>query len=72
MPPTIRHSAQFAKVQYLLQVPANRLGYGMLNLAQLKIAQEVITLVIFVPFAVFYMHQPMKSDSDSRKSLKLL
>jgi uncharacterized protein len=51
-----------ALFEYLLQVPANRLGYGMLNLAQLKIAQEVITLVIFVPFAVFYMHQPMKSD----------
>ena len=51
-----------ALFEYLLQVPANRIGYGTLNLAQLKIAQEVITLAIFVPFAVFYMHQPVKSD----------
>jgi uncharacterized protein len=51
-----------ALFEYLLQVPANRLGYGTLNLAQLKIAQEVITLAMFVPFAVFYMHQPVKSD----------
>ena len=51
-----------ALFEYLLQVPANRLGYGTLDLAQLKIAQEVITLAIFVPFAVFYMHQPVKSD----------
>jgi len=43
-----------ALFEYLLQVPANRLGYGTLNLAQLKIAQEVITLAMFVPFAVFY------------------
>jgi uncharacterized protein (DUF486 family) len=51
-----------ALFEYLLQVPANRLGYGTLNLAQLKILQEVITLSVFVPFAVFYMHQPVKSD----------
>jgi len=51
-----------ALFEYLLQVPANRLGYGALNLAQLKILQEVITLSVFVPFAVFYMHQPVKSD----------
>ena len=51
-----------ALFEYLLQVPANRLGYGVLNLAQLKILQEVITLSVFVPFAVLYMHQPVKSD----------
>ena len=41
--------------EYLLQVPANRIGYGKYNLAQLKILQEVITLSVFVPFAVLYM-----------------
>jgi uncharacterized protein len=41
--------------EYLLQVPANRMGYGKFSLAQLKIVQEVITLVVFVPFAFFYM-----------------
>jgi uncharacterized protein (DUF486 family) len=41
--------------EYLVQVPANRLGYGSFSLAQLKIVQEVITLVVFVPFALFYM-----------------
>jgi uncharacterized protein (DUF486 family) len=51
-----------ALFEYLLQVPANRLGYSILNLAQLKILQEVITLSVFVPFAVLYMHQPVKSD----------
>src|SRR6266568_952031 len=55
-------SWNIALFEYLLQVPANRLGYGVLNLAQLKILQEVITLSVFVPFAVFYMHQPVKSD----------
>jgi len=48
-----------ALFEYLLQVPANRLGYSVLNLAQLKILQEVITLSVFVPFAVFYMKQPV-------------
>ncbi len=49
--------------EYLLQVPANRIGYaGGYSLAQLKIAQEVITLAVFVPFAVIYMHQPLKLD----------
>ena len=49
--------------EYLLQVPANRIGYaGGYTLAQLKIAQEVITLAVFVPFAVGYMQQPMKLD----------
>ena len=47
-----------ALFEYLLQVPANRIGYTKLSLAQLKILQEVITLCVFVPFAVFYMRQP--------------
>ena len=51
-----------ALFEYLLQVPANRIGYTALSLAQLKILQEVITLSVFVPFAVYYMHQPMKLD----------
>jgi uncharacterized protein (DUF486 family) len=48
--------------EYVLQVPANRIGYGSLSLAQLKVLQEVITLSIFVPFAILYMRQPIKSD----------
>jgi uncharacterized protein (DUF486 family) len=48
--------------EYTLQVPANRMGYTVLSLGQLKILQEVITLSVFVPFAVFYMHQPLKLD----------
>jgi uncharacterized protein (DUF486 family) len=51
-----------ALFEYLLQVPANRIGYTQLSLAQLKIMQEIITLVVFVPFAIFYMHQPLKLD----------
>ena len=51
-----------ALFEYLLQVPANRLGYTQLSLAQLKILQEVVTLGVFVPFAVFYMRQPLKWD----------
>jgi len=51
-----------ALLEYLLQVPANRIGYTQLSLAQLKIMQEIITLVVFVPFAIFYMHQPLKLD----------
>jgi hypothetical protein len=51
-----------ALFEYMLQVPANRIGYGQLSLAQLKIMQEVITLAIFAPFALFYMHQPLKLD----------
>lgn len=46
--------------EYLIQVPANRAGYGSFNLGQLKIMQEVIALAVFVPFAVFYMGQPLK------------
>lgn len=51
-----------ALFEYLLQVPANRIGYTALSLPQLKILQEVITLSVFVPFAMFYMHQPLKLD----------
>ena len=51
-----------ALFEYLLQVPANRVGYTAMTLAQLKIMQEAITLVVFVPFAVFYMNQPLKLD----------
>ena len=51
-----------ALFEYLLQVPANRIGYGTFSLAQLKIIQEVITLTVFVPFAIFYMNQPLKLD----------
>lgn len=51
-----------ALFEYLLQVPANRIGYTQLNLPQLKILQEAITLSVFVPFVVFYMRQPLKLD----------
>lgn len=51
-----------ALFEYLLQVPANRIGASELNLAQLKIMQEAITLTVFVPFALFYMQQPLKLD----------
>ncbi|MFM8557368.1 MAG: DMT family protein [Betaproteobacteria bacterium] len=52
-----------ALFEYLLQVPANRIGYTVMTLPQLKILQEVITLAVFVPFAVLYMNQPVKLDS---------
>jgi hypothetical protein len=48
-----------ALFEYLLQVPANRIGFHVVSLAQLKIIQEIITLAVFVPFAVFYMRQPV-------------
>jgi uncharacterized protein (DUF486 family) len=51
-----------ALFEYLIQVPANRIGFTQLSLAQLKILQEVITLAVFVPFALFYMDQPFKWD----------
>ena len=51
-----------ALFEYLLQVPANRIGYTVMDLGQLKILQEVITLAVFVPFAVLYMKQPLKLD----------
>ncbi|MFL5474702.1 MAG: DMT family protein [Gemmatimonadales bacterium] len=55
-------SWSIALFEYLLQVPANRVGYTALSLAQLKIIQEVITLLVFAPFAVVYMKQPIKLD----------
>ena len=52
-----------ALFEYLLQVPANRIGFASgISLAQLKIMQEVITLAVFVPFAMVYMNQPFKTD----------
>lgn len=48
--------------EYLLQVPANRVGYTVLSVGQLKLLQEVITLTVFVPFALFYLREPMKLD----------
>jgi hypothetical protein len=51
-----------ALFEYLLQVPANRIGYTALSLGQLKIIQEVITLAVFVPFAVLYMREPLRLD----------
>ena len=51
-----------ALFEYLLQVPANRIGYTSLSLPQLKILQEVITLSVFVPFSILYMKQPLKTD----------
>lgn len=51
-----------ALFEYMLQVPANRIGYTTLSLSQLKIMQEIITLSVFIPFAVFYMRQPLKLD----------
>jgi uncharacterized protein len=51
-----------ALFEYLLQVPANRIGYTQFSVAQLKIMQEVITLSVFVPFALFYMKEPVKLD----------
>jgi hypothetical protein len=55
-------SWSIALFEYLLQVPANRIGYTTMSLSQLKILQEVITLAVFVPFAIFYMRQPFKLD----------
>jgi len=55
-------SWSIAFFEYLLQVPGNRIGYTQLSLPQLKILQEVITLSIFMPFAVLYMNKPLKLD----------
>jgi len=55
-------SWSIAFFEYCLQVPANRIGYNVLSLAQLKIIQEVITLGVFIPFSVFYMKEPFKLD----------
>ncbi len=51
-----------ALFEYMLQVPANRIGYTALNLGQLKIIQEVITLSVFIPFSILYMKEPIKLD----------
>jgi uncharacterized protein len=51
-----------ALFEYLLQVPANRAGYGQFDLGQLKIMQEIIALTVFVPFALFYMKEPLRAD----------
>ncbi|MFL5506942.1 MAG: DMT family protein [Gemmatimonadales bacterium] len=51
-----------ALFEYLLQVPANRIGYSIMTLSQLKILQEAITLLVFVPFAIFYMRQRLHLD----------
>ncbi|MCB1684523.1 MAG: DMT family protein, partial [Pseudomonadales bacterium] len=51
-----------ALFEYLLQVPGNRIGYSVMNIGQLKILQEVITLSVFVPFAFFYLREPLKLD----------
>ncbi len=51
-----------AFLEYMLQVPANRIGITVLSVAQLKILQEVITLTVFVPFALLYLKEPLKLD----------
>ncbi|UZJ44174.1 DMT family protein [Marinimicrobium sp. C6131] len=51
-----------ALFEYLFQVPANRVGYTVMSVGQLKILQEVITLSVFVPFALFYLKEPLKLD----------
>lgn len=51
-----------ALFEYLLQVPANRIGYTVLSVGQLKIMQEVITLTVFVPFSILYLKEPLKLD----------
>ena len=51
-----------ALFEYLLQVPANRIGYTVLTVPQLKILQEAITLSVFVPFAILYLREPVKLD----------
>ncbi len=51
-----------ALFEYLLQVPANRIGYSVLTIGQLKIIQEVITLSLFIPFSIYYLREPLKLD----------
>lgn len=51
-----------ALFEYLFQVPANRIGFTVLGVGQLKMLQEIITLTVFVPFAIFYMKEPIKLD----------
>lgn len=51
-----------ALFEYLLQVPANRMGYGVLSVGELKVIQEVITLSVFIPFSLWYLKEPLKLD----------
>ena len=51
-----------ALFEYMFQVPANRIGFSILSIGQLKIIQEVVTLSVFVPFSLFYMKEPLKLD----------
>ena len=51
-----------ALFEYMFQVPANRIGYTVLSVGQLKIIQEVITLSVFIPFSLFYLREPLKLD----------
>ena len=51
-----------ASLEYLFQVPANRIGYSVLSVGQLKVMQEVITMSVFVPFSVIYLREPLKLD----------
>lgn len=62
LPYAVLFSWGIAFFEYLLMVPANRIGHTTLSLGQLKIMQEVITLSVFVPFVVFYMKEPFKLD----------
>lgn len=55
-------SWSIAFFEYMIQVPANRLGYTALSLPQLKLLQEVVTLAVFAPFSIWYMGQPLKLD----------
>ena len=58
---TCKHFSVF-RMEYMIQVPANRYGYTALNVVQLKVIQEVVALTVFAPFAVFMMNQPLKLD----------
>jgi uncharacterized protein (DUF486 family) len=51
-----------ALFEYILQVPANRIGYAVLNIGQLKIIQEIVTLSVFIPFSLIYLKEPLKLD----------
>ena len=51
-----------ALFEYILQVPANRIGYMVLNIGQLKIIQEIVTLSVFIPFSLIYLKEPLKLD----------
>ncbi len=55
-------SWSIALFEYMFQVPANRIGFTVLSIGQLKILQEIITLTVFVPFSIFYMKEPLKMD----------